>query len=145
MPKPIRSIAHVSASLAGLCLTVAGCSDGLPSRVPVAGTVMIDGAPVTRGSVMFIPTDGRPAGGSIDPQGRFTLSCYERGDGATLGLHRVKITAVEPLGERSNRWHAPKKYADERSSGIEVEIAEPVDDLKIKLTWQGGKPFVERW
>ena len=62
-----------------------------------------------------------------------------------LGRHRVKITAVESINDRSNRWLAPKKYSDENTSGIEVEITEPVDDLKIELTWDGGKPFVERW
>jgi hypothetical protein len=122
-----------------------GCGDGKPTRVPVAGTVLIDGAPVTHGSIMFIPTAGRPAGGGIDAEGRFTLTCYELNDGATPGVHRVKVTAIEPIGERSNRWHAPKKYADEKTSGIEVEITEPVDDLKIELTWEGGKPFVDRW
>lgn len=73
------------------------------------------------------------------------MTCYELNDGATLGQHRVKVTAVDPIDERSNRWHAPKKYADEKTSGIEVEITEPVDDLKIELTWDGGNPFVERW
>jgi hypothetical protein len=57
----------------------------------------------------------------------------------------VKITAVEPVDERSNRWLAPKKYADENTSGVEEKITGPVDDLKIELTWDGGKPFVERW
>ena len=123
----------------------AGCSDGLPQRVPVGGTVTIDGAPLTRGSIMFITQGGRPAGGSVDSQGHFQLSCYDKGDGATLGLHQVKVTAVEPINDRSNRWLAPKKYADERNSGIEVEITEPVEDLKIELTWDGGKPFVESW
>ena len=128
-----------------VCVTTIGCSDGRPGRVPVAGAVLIDGVPVTHGSIMFIPSSGRPAGGGIDSQGRFTLTCYEFNDGAALGRHRVKVSAVEPINERSNRWHAPKKYADEKTSGIEVEITEPVDDLKIELTWDGGKPFVERW
>lgn len=131
--------------LAALLASSAGCSDGLPERVPVSGTVTIDGAPLTRGSIMFISQGGRPAGGGIDSQGHFELSCYEQGDGATLGLHHVKVTAVEPINERANRWLAPKKYADERSSGIEVEITEPIDDLKIELTWDGGRPFVESW
>jgi hypothetical protein len=128
-----------------LCLAASGCGDGKPTRVPVAGTVLIDGAPVTHGSIMFIPSAGRPAGGGIDSDGSFTLTCYERNDGATPGVHRVKVTAIEPIDERSNRWHAPKKYADEKTSGIEVEITEPIDDLKIELTWEGGKPFVDRW
>lgn len=142
-----RNLQHgvKSTLLAAIILIASGCGDGLPQRVPVAGTVTIDGAPLSRGSIMFISQGGRPAGGGIDSQGHFTLSCYKPGDGATLGLHQVKVTAIEPINERSNRWLAPKKYADERSSGIEVEVAEPIEDLKIELTWDGGKPFVESW
>jgi hypothetical protein len=134
-----------STLLVATILIASGCGDGLPQRVPVAGTVTIDGAPLSRGSIMFISQGGRPAGGGIDSQGHFTLSCYKPGDGATLGLHQVKVTAIEPINDRANRWHAPKKYADERSSGIEVEVTEPIEDLKIELTWDGGHPFVERW
>jgi hypothetical protein len=128
-----------------LCLFVTGCGDARPKRVPVSGTVMIDGAPLTHGSIMFVMSGSRPAAGRIDDHGHFTLTCYEHGDGAVVGKHRVKVTAMEPIDERSNRWHAPKKYADERTSGIEVEITKPVDDLKFELSWDGGKPFVDKW
>lgn len=144
MGNAIWTIGKVACVLASVALA-AGCGDGLPKRVPVGGIVTIDGQPLARGSIMFISQGGRPAGGSIDSQGHFQLSCYQPGDGATLGLHHVKVTAVEPINDRSNRWHAPRKYADERLSGIEVEITEPVNDLKIELTWDGGKPFVESW
>ena len=94
---------------------------------------------------MFVGDSGRPAGSSIDSQGHFSLTCYEPGDGAMLGKYRVKVTGLELIDDRTNRWLAPKKYADEKTSGIEVEITQPVDDLKIELTWDGGKPFVEHW
>jgi hypothetical protein len=134
-----------AAALGCLGLAAAGCSDGRPERVPVSGTVLIDGQPLKFGSIMFIHPASRPSGGSIDSNGHFVLSCYEEGDGAVLGKHRVKVTACQPIDERSNRWHAPKKYADEQTSGIEIDIAEPADDLAINLTWSGGQPFVERW
>jgi hypothetical protein len=126
----------------GIC--VAGCAEKRPTRVPVSGTVTIDGAPLTFGSVMFVNADTRPAGSAIDGQGRFTLSCYEAADGAVLGLHRVKVTAAQPHGTNAVRWLAPKKYASENTSGIDIEITEPRDDLNIELTWDGGKPFIER-
>ena len=81
----------------------------------------------------------------IDSNGHFSLSCYEPNDGAVIGKHRVKVTACESINERTSRWHAPKKYADVNSSGLEVEINEPKSDLQINLTWSGGKPFVESW
>jgi len=81
----------------------------------------------------------------IDSNGHFSLSCYQPNDGAVIGKHRVKVTACQSLSERSNRWLAPKKYADVNSSGLEIEITEPKSDLEINLTWAGGKPFVENW
>jgi hypothetical protein len=106
---------------------------------------LIDGVPLTHGAIMFINSGTRPAGSAIDSNGRFALTCFQPGDGAVPGRHLVKVTANEPIDDHSGRWHAPKKYADERTSGIEVEITEPVDDLKIELTWDGGQSFVERW
>ena len=123
----------------------AGCNDGRPTRVPVSGTVLIDGKPLAGGSIMFVHPESRSSGSAIDANGHFQLTCYVPGDGAILGKHHVKVTACESLSERSNRWLAPKKYADPNSSGLEVEVTEPKDDLEINLTWGGDKPFVERW
>jgi hypothetical protein len=121
----------------------AGCGDGRPRRVPVSGTVLIDGQPLAHGSIQFISDSTRPAGGSLDSEGRFVLSCYEVGDGAITGKYQVAVAGKEYISETRSRWHAPKKYASPRTSGLEVEISEPTDDLKIELTWDGGQPFVE--
>jgi hypothetical protein len=124
-----------------LCL---GCSDNRPTIVPVSGQVLIDGKPLAVGSIQFIHSNARPAGGAIGPDGRFTLTTYELNDGAVVGNHHVRIAASEPHGTNAVRWSAPKKYANTETSGIQVEVHDPVDDLKIELYWEGGKPFVER-
>jgi hypothetical protein len=132
----------------GLLVAASGCGDGRPSRVPVSGTVLIDGKPLTTGSVMFVHPDSRPSSGMIGSDGHFQLSCFEIGDGAVPGKHRVQVTASQAIDERSNRWFAPKKYTDTNTSGLEVEITEPRDDLKIELTWAGSGqkgPFVDRF
>lgn len=141
-----RSTARIALGLLGsvfLTLACAGCGDGRPARVPVSGTVLIDGQPLSRGSITFVQSGTRPAAGAIDSAGRFTLTCFAAGDGAIPGHYRVAVAGLEPVNERTNRWHAPKKYSDLSTSGIEVEITAPVDDLMIELTWDGGKPFVE--
>ena len=125
-------------------VAVAGCGDSRPRRVPVAGVVTVDGAPLAYGSIMFVNPETRPAGSSIDAQGHFTLSCYEAADGAIVGRHLVKVTAAQPYGQNAVRWLAPKKYANENTSGIAVDVTQPVKDVKIELTWAGQKPFVER-
>ncbi len=136
---------HVLSALGFTCLLLlGGCADNLPTRVPVSGTVLIDGKPLTKGSIMVIPQGERPSGGSIGPDGRFTLSCYELNDGVVPGTHFVTIQATDHISERETRWLTPKKYGDPNTSGLQVTIQEPTDDLKIELTWDGKKPFVER-
>lgn len=136
---------HQSLLLAAVCCSLAGCGDGRPGRVPVAGRVTIDGKPVPFGMVKLITQDTRAAVGMLDSEGRFSLTCYEKNDGVVPGTHQVEVTAAESIDDRNTRWHAPKKYANRNSSGIEVTIDEPTEDLEIELTWNGGKgPFVER-
>lgn len=123
-----------------------GCGGRHEGIVPVSGAVLVDGQPVAGGQVNIYPEGKRQCIGPLDDQGRFTMSCYKPGDGVPIGKHRVAVVATKPLTERSNRWFAPKKYANKVSSDLWVEITGPTDDLKIELTWSGSKekgPFDE--
>ena len=122
-----------------------GCSEGRPDRVAVSGRVTIDGAPLQHGSVQFVPVEGRLAGGSLDKEGHFVLTCYEIDDGVIPGKYKVRVLGTEPIGEVAQRWHAPRKYSKIKMSGIEFDLTEPTDSLSIELTWEGGKPFVEKF
>lgn len=125
-----------------LALCAAGCSDGRPACVPVSGVVLVDGKPVTEGVVRIRPDGAASAAGRIGPDGRFTLTTFEEDDGCVLGTHPVEVFAFE---SRSGGyyWHAPKKYS-EPDSGLKVTISGPTNDLKVELTWGGGKPFLEK-
>jgi hypothetical protein len=129
----------IIASVAAL----SGCGDGRPSRVPISGQVLIDGQPLKFGSVRFIPAGGRASYGELNQEGRFALTCYDQDDGALVGKHRVEVAAAEPLGPIKRKWHAPKKYANYATSPLEQEITAANDSITIKLSWDGGKPFVE--
>jgi hypothetical protein len=122
-----------------------GCGDGRPARVAVSGTVLIDGAPVTRGNIKFVPEQGRPSFGAIGADGRFTLTCYDGADGALPGKHRVQVDANRPISDKKMEIFTPKRYADFRTSGLELVVSEPVDNLKIDLTWGNEKkgPYIE--
>ena len=124
---------------------ITGCSDGRPERFPVSGQVLIDGEPLTVGQVMVAPKGAKASVGSVDENGRFTLSCHEIGDGVVPGTHPVAVTAREQLTPTSQRWLAPKRYQDPKTSGIEVTVDGPKDDWIIELQWEGGKPFVEQF
>ncbi|HMO85216.1 MAG TPA: hypothetical protein PKC18_09885 [Lacipirellulaceae bacterium] len=131
------------AALLLLPALLTGCSDGRPTRVPVSGIVTIDGQPLPYGNIKFVPSGARPSAGKIDENGRFKLTCYDGDDGVVVGRHRVAISASKILSESKIQWYAPKKYADFRTSELEFDIDAPIDDLKIELTWNGGKAFVE--
>jgi hypothetical protein len=143
MPNVNLSVGRSTILLTMLVLS-AGCNDGKPTRVPVSGKVLIDGKPVPLGSIIFAPQGARASGGAIDKDGHFVLTCYEHGDGAVLGAHRVSVTAAQHLSETAIRWEAPKDYADFKTSGLNVTVDSPTDQVVINLTWKGGKPFVER-
>jgi hypothetical protein len=130
--------------LFALGVSVIGCGDGRPTRLQVSGQVLIDGQPLGHGYIRFVPRGGRPAGGRLDEQGRFTLSSYGANDGIISGVHRVEVDASEAISSTQKKWHAPKKYFRYKTSGLEQEITGATDSLVINLTWDGGKPFVER-
>lgn len=132
-----------AAAVMAIVATAAGCGDGRPARVPVSGQVLIDGAPLSHGFIRLAPAGARPATAEIGPDGRFTLKTFEPGDGAVLGTHPVAIFGAEQLSPSKQRWHAPKKYANAKTSGLTATIDGPTDSLLIELTWDGGKPFVE--
>jgi len=132
-----------------LCLSTVvvafvGCSDGRQTRVLMSGQVFIDGEPLTFGSVRFVPKNARSSVAKLDKEGRFTLSCYGKKDGVIPGVHRVQVNAGEWISDNQRKWHAPPKYFRYKTSGLTQEITESTESIVINLTWDGGKPFVER-
>jgi hypothetical protein len=148
----VEQVSHIAAKrvfrrapwilAAWLAVVSPGC-DRHPTRVPVSGTVLIDGEPLRQGNIEFVPKEGRPSTGRIT-EGRFTLTCFEGNDGALLGTHRVQVAANRIIGDSKIEWYAPPKYADFRTADISVDITQPVDDLKIELTWGDRKgPYIQ--
>jgi hypothetical protein len=121
-----------------------GCGDGRPVRVPVSGRVLIDGKPLEAGNIRFHAASNRPASAKIEPDGRFTLSTYDLGDGCVTGVHPVSVVGSKLLNPHTMHWYAPKKYAGAGTSGLTFEVTGPTDSAEIKLFWAGGKPFDER-
>ena len=85
------SFVLVGALLVGL----PACTRG-PRTFPVQGTVMYNGKPVPKGTVLFTPVNGgSTATGEINEDGTYRLTTYKPGDGACLGEYRVAIMAME--------------------------------------------------
>jgi hypothetical protein len=124
------------------CVAAAGCGDGRPKRVPVAGVVLIDGKPLPSGEIMFVPKGTRPSSSQIDSEGRFNLRCFDGADGAVLGTHRIQVFSCDRTATKAT-WHAPKSYTDFRTSGLTHEVTGSDDNVVINLTWGGKSPKSE--
>lgn len=130
--------------LPAIAIALVGCDDGRQARVLMSGQVLIDGEPLTHGFVRFVPKDARPSSAELDEEGRFTLSCYGEKDGVIPGVHQLEVDASEWISSKKRKWHAPPKYFRYKTSGLTQEITESTESIVINLTWDGGKPFVER-
>lgn len=120
-------------------LMLSGCNHGpsLPPRAAVTGTVRLDGQPLPRGEVMFIPdtqrgTTGPSAAGTITSDGHYELTtdhAGQGGDGAMVGFHRVRVqsrSSSEPGAP--SRPLIPMRYANADTSGLEYEVKAGTDN-----------------
>jgi hypothetical protein len=134
-----------------LCVWIAGCGGGheLPTA-PVRVIVTLDGHPVTKGGVHFIPERGRHAKGKLEPDGSAELFTYSEHDGAIIGKHRIAVVAVEedssqPTVDRlpTVKWLIPERYGSADTSGLECELIESKRHVvKIELSTDGAGRIV---
>jgi hypothetical protein len=130
--------------LAFSIISISGCGDNLPKRVPVSGQVFLDGKPLDHGVVQVYPNNQRMASGAIFPDGKFKLTTYTENDGCIIGKHPVAVNAGEGINTSKMRWYAPKKYADQTTSGLDIEITGQTDNIKINLKSDGQTyPMIE--
>jgi hypothetical protein len=132
--------------LAFSIVSISGCGDNLPKRVSVSGHVFIDGKPLEKGT-MFIESPGqRPSYATLGPGGKFSISTFSENDGIMPGKHKIAVLGKEDITIHSVKWYAPRKYADISTSGLEIEVTGPNNDVKIDLTSEPGQklPFIEK-
>ncbi len=92
--------------------------------VAAGGLLTLDGQPVAGASIVFMPQGGgRPALGRTDQGGRYTLTTFEKGDGAPPGAYSVAIS-LERMGPNDELESLlPRKYARPETSGLVVEVS----------------------
>lgn len=120
----------------GFAVLLFGCrGEGLDTE-RVTGRVLLDGRPLAHGTVTFVPEQGRAATGEIREDGTFRLSTYGRGDGATIGPHKVGVTCTEEVVEdrgtgdsldaglmpAATRSLIPRRYTRPDTSGLTFEV-----------------------
>lgn len=118
-----------------LFVTSTGCGEGQFPVRPAKGKVVSKGQPVTVGSVTFTPIGtssslevGKPASGALAADGTFTLSTFDRFDGAIVGKHSVLYIGGE----------------DEESGDEESEDPDPDSKKNAPVKKQQKPTFVQK-
>lgn len=120
-------------------LVSAGCNSE-QTIFPVTGTVKFsDGIPLTSGKIEFETQEVHPAVtaiGTIQPDGSFTLTTYDKHDGALLGKHKIAVIPFDGMSPTGRKVERPElleksklhpKYKRLKTSGLDA-IVEPKDN-----------------
>lgn len=126
---------HVLCAVVALCL--AGCG-GKPATVD--GTVTLDGEPISKGSVSFVPSSGgQQAFGVVESDGSYSLSTNSS-SGLELGNYQVRVVAREMIksdegfAPMQGDYIVPKRYANHATSGLSFEIKSGRNKIDLELT-----------
>lgn len=132
---------QVSRWLAAGCALLVVICVGCEQRqhvVPVRGKVLFKDQPLKSGSVMFQPEGGIPSRGTIGPDGSFTLSTYDEGDGATIGLNKVRVVSTDNVGQDITQSELkvgtsliPSKYNNFGTTPLTFEVKEPGEENAV--------------
>jgi hypothetical protein len=148
----IRSLPRAGALIPAVFLVLSGC--GGPGEVdipaapkgplaPVTGKVLLpDGSPLKEGTITFMPVKqpGRPATGKLQPDGTYTLTTKDVGEGAVEGDYKVKISSelTAPGPKKSVRYVVDAAYKDEDGSGFKATVKSGSNDFPFKLSATPG-------
>jgi hypothetical protein len=111
----------------GVSLLNAGCggADVPDNLTSVFGVVTLDGQPLAGAAVTFVPPDGRPASGTTDSSGAYSLSYNDGSDGCLPGLCRVMISTGT----------AGRENDDGEVVGAKPESVPPKYNVQSELTF----------
>ncbi len=87
-------------------LLTAGCGPAGPTRAEVSGIVLLNGDPVSEGSINFFPTEGNkgPEAGGAIRDGKYHIP---RSQGPVIGKNRVELRSFQKSGRQIQDPTAP--------------------------------------
>ena len=138
-----RSISRLSVALLALVAIGGGCQGDDVERTTVSGSVTLDGKPLPRGLIRFIPTSG-PAWSARIEDGQYST---EGTKGVPVGDLQVRIEAqriplwynggTAPEGEETPlEQYLPKKYNLQSELKMTIEPGSGAIDKDFLLTSQ---------
>lgn len=104
----MKRIAVLSAML------LVGCARE-PERGPVSGVVTLDGKPLPRVMVVFVPADNTPGQRSValtDSGGRYSVFTDKDQHGASVGTHHVSLFDPQSVSDDPAPSRVPAAYTD---------------------------------
>ena len=112
----------------------------------MSGTVTVDGKPLEKGRVSFMPTaGGSMAVGTIESDGSYEIMT-NRMAGLQVGLYNVSIVSREMVQDKhggppaQGKYLAPKKYSSPSTSGLQCNVEKGSNVYDIELSFDGQKP-----
>jgi hypothetical protein len=130
-------------------LGIVGCGTGREKTYPVEGIVVFkDGSHVKVGTVETKSLrTGAQARGTIDQDGRFTLSTFETNDGAVAGDHQVVVVQfIQVEGIKNYRPSTMgvvnRKHASYATSGLVMRV-DPKGPNQVKLEVEGARAVMD--
>ena len=104
-------------------LTLAGCGGGKTPMAKVEGEVKFNGEPIEKGSIVFVPSDGKgPTAGGEITNGQFSVL-------VPPGPRRIEIRSSKVVGKRK-AYDTP----DSPTFDITEELIPPVYNSQSTLT-----------
>lgn len=128
---------------AGLVASLA-CGCGRSVRLgQVEGTVQLDGQPIDKVMVVFIPEDRHlpQSFGITDERGHFQLRCNNKKLGAAVGNHRVMIVDAASGSTVKSRDDDPPEQAEIAVSRIPA-IYNRADKTPLRATVSAGSQII---
>lgn len=136
--------ASLAFSLIAVGSLTCGCGGDNAGRLPIKGQVTLDGQPLERGSIAFVPEEGKASfsAGATITQGAYEI---DRAKGLPPGTYKVVINAVKKTGKKvSNPLDAnapphdeeveavPEKY--NKKSALKADVKTDTRELDFSLT-----------
>jgi hypothetical protein len=136
----------------GICLLM-GCKESGPTVIPVQGAVTLNGQPVEKANVLFMPDAGQPqaAAGITDAQGKFSLTTFigpKEYPGALPGAYKIVVTKSNMSGAVADssglsidgmaaniqvEWIVPEKYSKPDTSGLSANVTPKIPSVQLDL------------
>ena len=126
----------IAAAAIAVCIACVGCDENWQTETqPASGSVTINDAPPT-GAIIELHTLGQKVDargsrpwGKVGEDGEYSLTTYQRGDGAPVGTYRVTLWwPADPVAP-SPEDRLASRYSEPGRSPWEVTISEGMNRL----------------